>query len=328
MLTCRRAYATCGVAAIGINIYDYVLCLGREHDYVWQSGKSKTSRLVYLYISCSVIGWVTFSLLFLGFLGPAGRSKRVGGVALILGLVPLIVNVSTVTSHQEKPANLPPPQNCVDQNPGSAALDVTLSTQVVVAVARTATILADLLAIVVTWRATRSSRQVLRASFQQPSLHYVMWKNATCTPGTVAHTIDNVHVHSTLLLANLLDLILVTLSITVPGNQGSDVILLINPLNSILSCRFLLDLYETNARLERGGSSLSQSHLNLSLHFTGLEGADALDSSPFLHSFAGPILHTFPEGDAEGSAVDDGRSEIAVEPVRTLAGPSSSATAA
>lgn len=33
-----------------VYIYDYILCLGREYQYVWHSGKSKASRLVYLYI--------------------------------------------------------------------------------------------------------------------------------------------------------------------------------------------------------------------------------------------------------------------------------------
>lgn len=101
-------------------------------------------------------------------------------------------------------------------------------------------------------------------------------------------------------------------------------------LNSILNCRLLLDLYETNARLERGGPYLSQSHLDLSLHFSGFEGADGPDDSPFLSSFAGPILHTFLEDDTDVDVVNVGRGEVEVdsEPVLPVAGPSSSETAA
>ncbi|KAH9852810.1 hypothetical protein C2E23DRAFT_729858, partial [Lenzites betulinus] len=65
-------------------------------------------------------------------------------------------------------------------------------------------------------------------------------------------------------------------------------------MTTILNCRFLLDLYETHARLKRGGSSLSQSNIGIaSFHFTGIEdpGADSPEDSPFLSSLSGPVLH-------------------------------------
>lgn len=74
-------------------------------------------------------------------------------------------------------------------------------------------------------------------------------------------------------------------------------------MTSVLNSRFLLDLYETNAKLECGGSSLSQSHLDLSLHFTGIEGDDAPADSPFLSSFAGPVHHSFSNADMDLDAV-------------------------
>ncbi|KAH9849867.1 hypothetical protein C2E23DRAFT_341287 [Lenzites betulinus] len=97
----------------------------------------------------------------------------------------------------------------------------------------------------------------------------------------------------TLLSINILDLILVTLSIIVQSSAGSYVILFLSPISAILNCHFLLDLYETNIRIEHGGSTLSQSHPDLSLHFTGFnsgsEGTDTPEDSPFLSSFSGPI---------------------------------------
>lgn len=33
-----------------LTLYDYILCLDREYQYVWKTHKSKASRLVYLYI--------------------------------------------------------------------------------------------------------------------------------------------------------------------------------------------------------------------------------------------------------------------------------------
>ncbi|KAH9852822.1 hypothetical protein C2E23DRAFT_134678 [Lenzites betulinus] len=50
MVAYRRTVNTCGIAANAMVIYDYVLCLDREYQYVWRSRSSKASRLVYLYI--------------------------------------------------------------------------------------------------------------------------------------------------------------------------------------------------------------------------------------------------------------------------------------
>ncbi|KAH9846552.1 hypothetical protein C2E23DRAFT_743767, partial [Lenzites betulinus] len=136
-------------------------------------------------------------------------------------------------------------------------------------------------AIVVTWRATRTSRQVLSDSFQRRSLEQVMWANG------------NIY-FITLLCINVLDLILASLTIAFESGIGNYVLIFLNPIIAVLSCRFLLDLYETNTLLEAGGSSLAPS--DLSLHFTGfgLEETDAPEDSNLLSAFAGPI-HSFPE---------------------------------
>ncbi|KAH9852824.1 hypothetical protein C2E23DRAFT_134619 [Lenzites betulinus] len=112
----------------------------------------------------------------------------------------------------------------------------------------------------------------------------------------------------TLLFGNILDLILVTLSITGLQGDGNWAVGFLNVMTTILNCRFLLDLYETNARLEHGGSSLSQSNIGIgSLHFTGIEGpeGDFPEDSPFLSSFSGPVLHSFHDDDMALDTADD-----------------------
>ncbi|KAI0819789.1 hypothetical protein BC628DRAFT_958354 [Trametes gibbosa] len=179
--------------------------------------------------------------------------------------------------------------------------------------ARSCTIFLDIMAVIITWRATRTSHKVLGDSFEQPSLQHVMWRNG------------NVY-FVTLLTLNVLDLSLVALSITVPDSGGSYVTLFLDPINTILNCHFLLDLYETNARLERGGPSFSQSFADYSLHFAGLGSgrgdAPADGGSDFLDSFASTIYYSF----ADDSDVEDAEA-VGAEPVddKSEAGPSDSA---
>ncbi|KAI0820555.1 hypothetical protein BC628DRAFT_853166 [Trametes gibbosa] len=275
-------------------IYDYILCLGREYQYVWHSSKSRASRLLYLLLRYTsflsdVIAFATISPAsdtlhsgcleqrLLGDSRPprarrtyvlSGKNKVLCGVALILGLGPFLVNVSTL--YQAPPINLPPPENCT----------VTIC-------ARTCAILTDVIAIVVTWRATRRSHRVLGESFRRPSLEHILWKNG------------NVY-FITLLSFNVVDVILDALSITTPIDSDNYVAIFRETITTILSCRFLLDLYETNARLERGGSSVSQSLADHSLHFTGLgsQEADAPgEGSAFLDSFGSSVYYSFDDDD-------------------------------
>lgn len=65
-----------------------------------------------------------------------------------------------------------------------------------------------------------------------------------------------------------------------------------------MNSRFLLALYETNSRLERGGSSASSfSTLNFG-ETNSLRAAGSPELPEFLHSLAGPI-HSFPDHDPE-----------------------------
>ncbi|KAH9852818.1 hypothetical protein C2E23DRAFT_823753 [Lenzites betulinus] len=205
---------------------------------------------------------------------------------MMISLGPLLVNVITI--HQSPPANFPPPINCASNSTMTTAEHLALTV-----VSRSCAIIADCITIVVTWRATRTSRKVMRDSFQQPSLQDVMWTNG------------NIY-FITVVCGNLLDLILATLSITDPENNANWPIGFIDPITSILNCRFLLDLYETNARLERGGSSFSQSDMGtLSLHFNEFKAAHAPgENSHFLGSFSGPVLLDSFSDESEDTALD------------------------
>lgn len=69
-------------------------------------------------------------------------------------------------------------------------------------------------------------------------------------------------------------------------------------MSSILNCRFLLALYETNARLEQGGSSASSFS---TLDFGEADSPRATGSPElpeFFQSLGGPI-HSFPDQDPE-----------------------------
>ncbi|OJT12065.1 hypothetical protein TRAPUB_11389 [Trametes pubescens] len=68
-------------------------------------------------------------------------------------------------------------------------------------------------------------------------------------------------------------------------------------ISSILSSRFLLALYETNARLERGGSSAS-SFSTLDFGEADPRAAGSPELPEFLQSLGGPI-QSFPDHDPE-----------------------------
>ncbi|KAI0820553.1 hypothetical protein BC628DRAFT_1397148 [Trametes gibbosa] len=223
-----RTLNSCAIAASVMFSYDYILSLGREYQYVWKSGKSRASRLPYLYIrysylvfgivgyvtvppvsdkSCTVLTWLDVCIQFLNLIGPpvlttlrayvlSGQNKVVGGITLTLGLVPFFVNVTS--AYLTPPINLPPPDNCFGLWMGSGALKLGLTIG-----SRSCAVLLDVIAIVVTWRATRSSHRLLKDSFQRSSLQHVMWKNG------------NIYFF-TLLSINTLDLILQALSVR-PG---------------------------------------------------------------------------------------------------------------
>ncbi|KAL1938451.1 hypothetical protein VTO73DRAFT_11691 [Trametes versicolor] len=111
------------VAITTLLAYDALLCIDNEIQYVWRSPKTsrKLSPIIYLYNSCTALGWFGYIVEVLALLGPAsltilrvyalsGKNKAVTGVVLLLGTGPFLVNVCTL--YQDVTLNLPSPLNC------------------------------------------------------------------------------------------------------------------------------------------------------------------------------------------------------------------------
>ncbi|KAI0820482.1 hypothetical protein BC628DRAFT_845473 [Trametes gibbosa] len=50
-----RVAQNCSVLVTAFFVYDWILCLGREYQYIWQSGMSWASRLLYLCTRCTYL---------------------------------------------------------------------------------------------------------------------------------------------------------------------------------------------------------------------------------------------------------------------------------
>ncbi|EIW57012.1 uncharacterized protein TRAVEDRAFT_49821 [Trametes versicolor FP-101664 SS1] len=102
-----------------------------------------------------------------------------------------------------------------------------------------------------------------------------------------------------LVALNIADMVIVVLLLNQSdvANAFNYVDFFIDPISSILNSRFLLALYETNARLERGGSSVS-SFSTLDFGEADPRAAGSPELPEFLHSLASPI-HSFPDHDPE-----------------------------
>ncbi|KAL1937249.1 hypothetical protein VTO73DRAFT_13918 [Trametes versicolor] len=115
----------------------------------------------------------------------SGKSKILRGLGLVLSVAPFVVNASD--TFLKSPINLPAPLNCV-QNSAAASASLTLG-QVFVRQtpsvrsadldlsSRGCLILADSLAIVITWCQTRMAIQLRAGPSRQLSLEQVMWEN-------------------------------------------------------------------------------------------------------------------------------------------------------
>ncbi|KAL1937162.1 hypothetical protein VTO73DRAFT_14504 [Trametes versicolor] len=260
--------------------------------------------------SCTLLVWLTKVLNVLDVIGPAmfttlrlyalsRKSKTLGGVALVLGMTPFIVNASV--AYQVVPINLPEPLNCNQINTSSTRLNIgwvvsflshsafcasrlPINMTVIVA-SRGSLILLDSLAAAVTWRQTRAAIQLRTGTEKRPSLEEVMWENG-------------IVYFCTLFTMNVVNMVLVLLAIAIePGLPSSYVLLFVDPMSSILNSRFLLALHETNARLE-GTADESISSLSLD---TG-SGDDRRAGSPELPEFLGVLggsIHSFHDEDED-----------------------------
>ncbi|KAL1937371.1 hypothetical protein VTO73DRAFT_13777 [Trametes versicolor] len=286
--------------------YDALLCMEKEVQYVWWSPKAerKLSRLLYIYNRYMSIIWNTLTLGLLGntsdtrhvfvfadvlaMLGPAAfttlrvyaiseRNKVLTGVVLLLSLGPFIVNACTL--YQNVTINYPQPSVACTIWPKLITKFGRLTV-----IARTCLILADLLAIIITWRHTHTARRTSSDNPQRSSMEQILWDNG------------NIY-FCTLVSLNIANMVLVTLSLTTQSlpNDAFYVINFIDPISSILNSRFLLALYETNAYLEKGGTSAATTVSTLD--FGGANRAGRSELPGYLSSLAGPI-HSIPDDDA------------------------------
>ncbi|KAI0364168.1 hypothetical protein BV20DRAFT_1006208 [Pilatotrama ljubarskyi] len=305
-----------GIATTALLLYDVLLCFGAEIRLVWRDPYSFASVLYVLIRypilvddllglatlsplsdkGCTIIGWASHVLALLTLPGPAvfaalrvyalsGRSKILSGITLVLSLSLFLTELSDV--YHFPPINEPSPLNCSIS--GSYSFPIAIA---VTLTGRVPAILAECLVLGITWRESYKTLRLLQATGKSdsPSLHQVLLQN-----GSVYFC--------ALVSLNILDIIFFLLQLTVPDAlAGSDYVLqFIDPISTILTSRFLLDLRATDEKMSRSAASLSMG----SLHFAG---ADILSGQPQ------PFL-SFAEDPQADAQLHDGGSEGTSEDV-------------
>ncbi|EIW53816.1 uncharacterized protein TRAVEDRAFT_51559 [Trametes versicolor FP-101664 SS1] len=312
-------------------LYDVFLTSGQEYRYIWRKSKKWIPQILYLcnrymyllylllslgtipsisdirYICASLI-WLTNVLELLSLVGSAmfttlriyalsQKNRILSGIALVLSMVPFVINAST--RYQQLPSNLPAPLNCIRTNTASRNLGIGCQysdsyrvdsysriTWTVTIASRGSLILVESLAIAITWHQRRTTIQLRTGFLKRPSLQQVMWEN-----GAVYFL--------TLVSINMVDMVFVILSIAIPfAGNSSYVLSFVDPISSILNSHFLLALHETNARLE-GAADTSLSSLTLN---TGSGDTPSARASPELRPVLGLIggtIRSFHDDDDE-----------------------------
>ncbi|EIW56805.1 uncharacterized protein TRAVEDRAFT_49627 [Trametes versicolor FP-101664 SS1] len=296
--------STLGIVVAALLLYDILLTSGQEYLYIWQSPKTWTSRVVYLW---NRYMYSVYYILSLGAIQSiSDTSKILGGLALVLGMAPFVVNA--ISAYQRPPINLPAPLNCTEYNTASTSVNIG-------------------------WVSVRQflpDKQLLTYPYSDNSVeecsdprrlsgrrrHLVANTCSGSAQGgyneaTVTRTGDvgkrnylflvryysSIQGYSrTLVSINIVDMVLDILSITVtPGAASSYVVAFVDPISSALNSRFLLALHETNARM--GGTDAS---MVSSLNFNAVSGGDPRVSSPELPGSLGVLggpIHSFHEDD-------------------------------
>ncbi|KAI0780938.1 hypothetical protein BD413DRAFT_620066 [Trametes elegans] len=241
-------------------LYDALLDLDREIQLVWRSPGTIASRFYlanrYLMVVSICLSLVTIIPISdtsanggraeivierMALLGPAafttlrvyalsGKKRCITSVVLVLSLGPFIVNMSAL--YQDHVVNSAPPVLCIvsvtDVNPsGFIALTVA---------SRGSLILAELLAVIVTWRETREKGRQVHGALSQLS-----FKKVLLNRGIVYFC--------SLAVLNIVGMTLSVLNILVVAREGNYVTVFIDPLSALLVCRFLLDLRGVSEQL-------------------------------------------------------------------------------
>ncbi|EIW63117.1 uncharacterized protein TRAVEDRAFT_43423 [Trametes versicolor FP-101664 SS1] len=123
-----------GIVVPALLLYDVILTSGQEYRYIWQSSKSRFSRIIYvwnryMYLLGAILGLagipplsdpVMFTTLRIYALSK--KNKILGGLALALSMAPFLLNTGIV--YHNIPINLPAPVNCQIISTASTSLDI------------------------------------------------------------------------------------------------------------------------------------------------------------------------------------------------------------
>ncbi|KAI0638762.1 hypothetical protein C8Q77DRAFT_3517 [Trametes polyzona] len=161
--------------------------------------------------------------------------------------------------------------------------------------------LAHVLAILVTWHKTREARHKVQGALRRPSLAQITWEYglayfmSACSSVDACEHILMRYVSSSVLLGLIIvDAITAALSLSILGEDNGSTYLdfFILPLASILTTRFMLDLFETDARLQHGGvlHTGGSFSLDLDLADTPTAGTGSLE---FVTAYGGPTRVSF-----------------------------------
>ncbi|KAL1938078.1 hypothetical protein VTO73DRAFT_11907 [Trametes versicolor] len=189
----------------------------------------------------------------------------VTGIVLLFSMGPFFVNVCTF--YQDTVLNSPPPEGCTGFRISGTVI-----------VSRSTLIISDVLAIIVTWWSTRAARRISTHLLQRDSLQQIVWENG------------NIYFFA-LVSLSAVDMVLIASQVV--SDVTDYIIPFVYPISTILNCRFLLCLYETDVHSERDMTPASESSFS-TLDFGG---ADRTAGSPelprFLDSLAGTIRSTY-----------------------------------
>ncbi|KAI0353195.1 hypothetical protein OH77DRAFT_1512835 [Trametes cingulata] len=258
-------YTYCGISTSALVVFDWLITLGDEISYIWASPMKAASWLFmanrYLLLtsvalslvtlgpvssqSCTVIQWIFAICLYSGDLVAAvfsacrayalsRQSKALAIITLILASAPLIMNCIHFSVWIQV-VNLPAPLNCSVQDNAPPSLSWRL-----LVFTRACQLVADLLVVAVTWKATKHIMQNQDVLGGRPSYSMVLLVN-----GGASFVI--------LAVLNIMHIVLSLLSIEPEFSTGSYADPFLTMLSPVLISRFLLALQKVNHTMESSG---------------------------------------------------------------------------
>ncbi|KAI0632642.1 hypothetical protein C8Q77DRAFT_1073683 [Trametes polyzona] len=261
-----------------INTFNVLLIasIGREVRYIWQEERKWPQRVLYV---LNRYAQLLESLLFLGTIIPISDAR--GGLDCLPSNVH-IVGLWII------PVNLPPPDNCTFSYGASSTLITALTV-----IGNSEAAIALAITTIVLWRKTQNSMGQLLCSVSShgrptlPQLMFIYGMSYTC-------------VMMAMVIANA------TLTLLSATNPTADDLynyigFFDEPIISILMSHLILDLFETNAKIERGGASNTGS-FSVNLNSGRLPRTGGSISIPvFANSYVRPnpsSSHNDDDGDA------------------------------